>query len=319
MQIEHNSPAVVSRAETSASPLVECVPNFSEGRNLAAITAIRDAIAAVPGAHVLDVSSDAWHNRSVITFVAPRDIVGDAAFAAVREATARIDVSAHQGVHPRLGATDVLPFVPLDGATMHDCIALAHELGERVAHELSIPVYLYERAATRPERVNLAEIRRGGFERIRDTIASDPTRAPDFGRAVVHATAGAIVIGARPFLVAYNVYLGDTSHMPVAREVASTVRASNGGVEGVKALALEVNGQSQVSMNLVAIDRTAVLHAFEAVARAAAERGVEPTWSEIVGLVPTRCLSAEIAERVKLRVDDWRSLLLEPRVRALQA
>ncbi len=310
-----HSPANATHAD---SPLVECVPNFSEGRDLPVIDAIRHAIAAVPGAHVLNVSSDAWHNRSVITFVAPLDVAADAAFSAVREATARIDVSAHEGVHPRLGATDVLPFVPLDGTTMHDCIALAHELGERVAHELSIPVYLYERAATRPERVNLAEIRRGGFEQIRETIASDPSRTPDFGRAAVHPTAGAIVIGARPFLVAYNVYLGDTSHMAVAREVAASVRASNGGVEGIKALALEVDDQAQVSMNLVAIDRTAVVQAFEAVRAASVARGVEPTWSEIVGLVPTRCLSEEIAERVKLRVEDWRSLLLEPRVRALR-
>ncbi len=300
------------------SPLVECVPNFSEGRDPVVINAIRDAIAGVPGAHVLDVSSDAWHNRTVITFVAPRDIAAHAAFEGVREATKRIDISAHHGVHPRLGATDVLPFVPLDGTTMHDCIALAHDLGERVARELSIPVYLYERAATRPERVNLAEIRRGGFEQIRDTIATDPSRTPDYGRSAVHATAGAIVIGARPFLVAYNVYLGDRAHMPVAREVAATVRASNGGVEGVKALALEVDGQAQVSMNLVAIDRTSVVHAFNAVRAASIARGVEPAWSEIVGLVPTRCLTAEIAEHVKLRVNDWQSLLLEPRVRALR-
>ncbi len=299
------------------SPLVECVPNFSEGRDPVVINAIRDAIAGVSGAHVLDVSSDEWHNRSVITFIAPRDTAARAAFEGVREATARIDISAHHGVHPRLGATDVLPFVPLDGTTMHDCIALAHDLGERVARELSIPVYLYERAATRPERVNLAEIRRGGFEQIRDTIRTDPSRTPDYGRSAVHPTAGAIVIGARPFLVAYNVYLGDVSHIRVAREVAATVRASNGGVEGVKALALEVDEQAQVSMNLVAIDRTSVVHAFNAVQEASKARGVEPTWSEIVGLVPTRCLSAEIAEHVKLRVQDWQSLLLEPRVRAL--
>ncbi len=300
------------------APLVECVPNFSEGRDSAVIDAIRDAIAAVPGAHVLDVSSDAWHNRSVITFVAPLDSAADAAFAGVREATARIDISEHQGVHPRLGATDVLPFVPLDGTTMHDCIALAHDLGERVARELSIPVYLYERAATRPERVNLAAIRRGGFELIRDTIATDPARTPDYGRAVVHPTAGAIVIGARPFLVAYNVYLGDVSLMRVAREVAAAIRASNGGVEGIKALALEVDGQAQVSMNLVAIDRTSVVHAYDAVRAASSARGVEPSWSEIVGLVPTRCLTAEIAAHVELRVEDWQSLLLEQRVRALR-
>lgn len=300
------------------SPLVECVPNFSEGRDRVVINAIRDAIAAVPHTHVLDVSSDEWHNRSVITFVAPRDVAAQAAFEGVREATRRIDISAHRGVHPRLGATDVLPFVPLDGITMHDCVALAHDLGERVARELSIPVYLYERAATRPERINLAQIRRGGFEEIRDTIATDPSRAPDYGRSAVHPTAGAIVIGARQFLVAYNVYLGDAGHMAVAREVATAIRASNGGVEGIKALALEVDGQAQVSMNLVAIDRTSVVHAFDAVQAASLARGVEPTWSEIVGLVPTRCLTAEIAEHVKLRVTDWQTLLLEPRVRALR-
>jgi glutamate formiminotransferase len=305
-------------APSSVAPLVECVPNFSEGRDPTVIGAIRDAIAAVPGAHVLDVSSDAWHNRSVITFVAPLDTALEAAFAGVREATARIDVRVHEGVHPRLGATDVLPFVPLDGATMHDCIALANDLGERVARELSIPVYLYERAATRPERVNLAQIRRGGFELLRDTIATDPSRAPDFGRAAVHPTAGAIVIGARPFLVAYNVYVGDASRMPLARQIAAGIRESNGGMAGVKALALEVDGQAQVSMNLVAIDRTSVVHAFDAVRTVATAHGVEPTWSEIVGLVPTRCLSEEIAQRVRLRVDDWRALLLEPRVRELR-
>ncbi len=308
----------MNTSHDQAPAIVECVPNFSEGRNPIAIDAIRNAITAVPGAHVLNVSSDAWHNRTVMTFVVPLSKALEAAFAAVQTATVHIDVRVHEGVHPRLGATDVFPFVPLDGTTMHDCIALAHALGERVAHELSIPVYLYERAATRPERVNLAEIRRGGFERIRDTIATDPSRTPDFGRAAVHPTAGAIVIGARPFLVAYNVYLGDVSLMPVAREVAAAVRASNGGVEGIKALALEVDGQAQVSMNLVAIDRTSVMHAFEAVERESRARGVEPTWSEIVGLVPVRCLTAEIAKRVKLRIDDWRELLLEPRVRALQ-
>ncbi|MFO0270123.1 MAG: glutamate formiminotransferase, partial [Gemmatimonadota bacterium] len=172
-------------------PLVECVPNFSEGRDPAVVAAIRDAIAAVPSVHVLDVSSDKDHHRTVITFVAEAARAADAAFAGIAEAARRIDLTRHQGEHPRLGATDVCPFIPLDGATMADCIALARMLGERVGRELGIPVYLYERAATRPDRVNLADIRRGEFEGLREQRGRDPARARDFGPDRIHASAGA--------------------------------------------------------------------------------------------------------------------------------
>lgn len=294
--------------------LIECVPNFSEGRDPAVIAAIRKAIAGVEGAAVLDVSSDASHNRTVITFVAPMEQAADAAFAGMREAAARIDLTLHKGEHPRIGATDVVPFVPLEGATMEDCIALARALGERAARELGIPVYLYERAATRLDRVNLADVRRGEFEGLREEVRTNPERAPDFGPAELHATAGATAVGARPFLVAYNVYLGAASNLPAAREVAAAVRHSSGGLRYVKALALEVEGQAQVSMNLVDLEGTPLHRAYEVVRLEAAAHGVAPTWSEIVGLVPEKALLDAGARHVQLRAFTP-AMLLEKRVR----
>ncbi len=299
-------------------PFVECVPNFSEGRDPAVIAAIRDAIASIDGAHVLDVSSDPSHHRTVITFVAPLEVAVDAAFAGVREATARIDLTQHIGEHPRLGATDVVPFIPLDGVTMDDCVALARELGRRVARELSIPVYLYERAAQLPARENLADVRRGQYEGIRDSIAIDDARIPDFGERSVHPTAGAIAIGARPFLVAYNVYLGPASNLPVAKEVAKAIRGSSGGLRYVKGMGLEVDGQAQVSMNLVDTERTPLHRVFEMVRSEAAAHGIAPTWSELVGLVPERCLLEAGARHVQLRGYSPR-MLIETRVRELAA
>ncbi len=294
--------------------LVECVPNFSEGRDPAVIAAIREAIASTPGAHVLDVSSDVSHHRTVLTFVATLDAAVPAAFAAMRVARDHIDLTKHSGAHPRLGATDVVPFIPLDGATMDDCIALARELGERVARELEIPVYLYERAATRPDRENLADVRRGEFEGLRDDIIVNPARHPDFGPPMVHPTAGATVIGARPFLVAYNVYLGDAKNLPVAKEVAKALRGSSGGLRYVKGLGLEVDGQAQVSMNLVDTEKTPLHRAFEMVKSEAAAHGVVPTWSEIVGLVPERVLLDAGARHVQLR-GFTKAMLLENTVR----
>ena len=281
--------------------LVECVPNFSEGRRADVVDAIRAAIAAIESVHVLDVSSDASHNRSVITFVAAVDHVVDAAFAGIATARELIDLTTHEGEHPRLGATDVVPFIPLEGATMEDCIALARKLGERVGRELEIPVYLYERAATRPDRENLADVRRGEFEGLRDDIETNAARVPDFGPRRIHPTAGATVIGARPFLVAYNVYLGPASNLGVAKEVAKAVRGSSGGLRYVKGLGLEVDGQAQVSMNLVDIEKTPLYRAFDAVKMEAAAHGVAPTWSEIVGLVPERALFETAARHVQLR------------------
>ncbi|HYW32527.1 MAG TPA: glutamate formimidoyltransferase [Gemmatimonas sp.] len=294
--------------------MIECVPNFSEGRDPAVIAAIRDAIAGTDGAHVLDVSSDPSHNRTVITFVASRAAAVPAALAAMRVARDRIDLTVHQGEHPRIGATDVVPFIPLDGATMIDCIALAKDLGQRAFTELGIPVYLYERAATAPARENLADVRRGQFEGLRDEVRVNPARRPDYGEAEIHPTAGATAVGARPFLVAYNVYLGDKSNLDVAKAVAKAVRGSSGGLKFVKGLGMEVDGQAQVSMNLVDTEATPLHRVFEIVRNEAAAHGVTPTWSEIVGLVPERVLLDAGARHIMLRHFS-KSMILEHRVR----
>ena len=280
--------------------LIECVPNFSEGRRPEIVAAIRDAIAAVGGVSILDASSDESHNRSVITFVVPAENAVEAAFAGIRAASERIDLREHTGEHPRIGATDVVPFVPLEDSTMEDCIELAKRLGERVGSELGIPVYLYERAATRPERVNLADVRRGQFEGLRDEIRANPDRAPDFGPAEIHESAGAIAIGARPFLVAYNVYLGPASNLPLAKAIAKAVRGSSGGFKAVKGLGLEVDGQAQVSMNLVDTDETALHTVFDTISEKAKAEGVEVTWSELIGLVPERVLFDAAKSHLKL-------------------
>ena len=281
--------------------LVECVPNFSEGRRPEVISAIRDAIASVEGVSVLDVSSDASHNRSVITFVAPVETAVDAAFAGIGAAAERIDLCKHTGEHPRIGATDVVPFIPLEGSTMEDCIALARALGERVGRELKIPVYLYERAATTPARENLAEVRRGEFEGLREEIGKNPARDPDYGPSQIHPTCGAIAIGARPFLVAYNIYLGPASNLQIAKNVAKAVRGSSGGFKYVKGLGLEVNGQAQVSMNLVDTEKTPLHNAFDFVKMKAEAEGAQVTWSEIVGLVPERVLFDAAVNHLQLR------------------
>lgn len=293
--------------------LIECVPNFSEGRDLDVVHGIRDRIAAVAGVSILHVTADASHNRSVITFVAPAEVMPDAAFAAIRAARDRIDLSQHAGVHPRIGAADVVPFIPLDGATMDDCIAIARSVGERVGTELEIPVYLYERAATRPGRRNLADVRRGGFEGLQRSIQTDAAKDPDFGPRHMHPTAGAVAIGARPFLIAFNVYVGGVEAMPAAREIARAVRESSGGLPCVKALALEVDSQAQVSMNLVDIDRTPLSVAFDAVEREARARGAAVTWSEVIGLVPERVAFEVAARRLRLR-DSLAEHVLERRI-----
>jgi glutamate formiminotransferase/formiminotetrahydrofolate cyclodeaminase len=281
--------------------LVECVPNFSEGRRSEVIEAIRDAIAAVEGVSVLDVSSDPSHNRSVITFVAPVESAVEAAFAGIRAAGERIDLCKHTGEHPRIGATDVVPFIPLEGSTMEDCIALARQLGERVGRELKIPVYLYERAATTSARENLADVRRGEFEGLREELGKNPARTPDFGPSQIHPTCGAIAIGARPFLVAYNVYLGPASNLAIAKNIAKAVRGSSGGFKYVKGLGLEVDGQAQVSMNLVDTEKTPLHNAFDFVKMRAESEGAQVTWSEIVGLVPERVLFDTAVSHLQLR------------------
>ncbi len=268
--------------------LVECVPNFSEGRRSQVIDAIVAAVAAVPGTAVLDVQTDADHNRTVLTFVGEPAAVLEGAFEAARQAATLIDLNQHQGAHPRMGATDVVPFVPLRGVTMEECVQLARQLGQRLGEELNIPVYLYEAAATRPERQNLADVRKGEFEGIRQLIASDPAHAPDFGPLAM-GPAGATAVGARPFLIAFNVYLA-TADVEIARKIAKAIRHSSGGLRYVKALGLLVEGQAQVSMNLTDFRRTPLHVVVEMIRREAARYGVLIARSELVGMLPQEAL-----------------------------
>jgi glutamate formiminotransferase len=262
----------------NSGALVECVPNFIEGRRPEIVTQIAAAISAVERACVLDTHIDPDHNRSVITFVAPPETVVAAAVNAVRRASELIDMRTHQGEHPRLGATDVLPFVPMRGVTMDDCVRIAHEAGAIIANDLSIPVYFYERAALRPERVNLEDVRRS---------AKNSEYAPDLGPTHRHESAGAIVVGARPFLIAFNVILR-TDDIAVARQIARTIRARNGGLPFVKALGfrLHTRGLVQVSMNLVNYEVTGMTAVYNAIRRESDLLGIEIDSTEIVGLVP---------------------------------
>jgi glutamate formiminotransferase/formiminotetrahydrofolate cyclodeaminase len=268
--------------------LVECVPNFSEGRRADVIAQIVAAMETVASVKVLDIQSDVDHNRTVVTLVGPPEAVEEAAFASIARAAALIDMNEHQGEHPRVGATDVVPFVPVRGVAMEDCVSLARRLGRRVGETLAIPVYLYEAAAARPNRVNLADLRRGEYEGLKETIETDPNRAPDFGPARL-GTAGATIIGARPFLIAFNVYL-DTGDVAVAEHIARTVRHSSGGLRFVKALGLLVEGRAQVSMNLTDFTRTPIHQALELIRREAARYGVAVARSELVGLAPQQAL-----------------------------
>jgi glutamate formiminotransferase len=283
-----------------AEPLFECVPNVSEGRDPAAVEAIARAFASA-GATLLDVESDVDHHRSVITIAGTRREVVDGAVAGAREAAARIDLRDHRGAHPRMGATDVVPFVPLGGATMKDAVAAAGEAAERLSTDLAIPTYLYGDAARKPERHDLAKVREGQFEGIRDAIAVDPARAPDFGPRAVHPSAGATAVGARFFLIAFNVDL-DTEDLAVAKRIAKEVRERDGGMPGVKALgfALPQRKWVQVSMNLVDYRKTTPVAAFDAVASRAEAAGVRIAGSELVGLIPQDACPAGFASRVRL-------------------
>ena len=278
--------------------LVECVPNFSEGRRPEVVRAIADAVSArsAEGVRLIDVSSDPDHNRTVMTFVGPPQAAAAAAFDACRTAAGLIDMERHRGDHPRIGATDVIPFVPLRGTDMAECVALARDLGRRIAAELGIPVYLYEEAALRPERRSLPDIRRGQYEGLKAEIAVNPDRAPDFGPPALHPTAGATVVGARWPLIAFNVNL-DTPELAVAREVARAVRSSSGGLPCVRAIGvfLAEKNQTQVSMNLTNYRVTPLHAAFEAVREEAARRGARVVGSEIVGLVPAEALARTAA------------------------
>ncbi len=291
--------------------LVECVPNFSEGRDPAKVDAIVKAM-TMPGVYLLDREMDADHNRCVITLVGEREAIQEAAIRGVGKAAELIDLTSHTGAHPRMGAADVVPFIPIDGVTIEDCVAMAKHVGAEIAKRFAIPVYLYEAAATRPERQNLENIRRGQFEGIRDDISTNPARKPDFGESQVHPTAGATVVGARKFLVAYNVFL-NTTDVDIAKRIAKAVRFSTGGLRFVKGAGFLVRGQAQVSMNLTDFEQTPVHRVFEFVKREAARYGVMPTSSEIVGLIPK--LALEQAAEWFLQVENFdSSLILENRL-----
>lgn len=288
--------------------LVACIPNFSEGQRHEVIATIRQAIEVALGTPVLDVSSDADHNRSVITFVGAPEAVISAAFAGAAEAARQIDLRQHSGVHPRIGAVDVIPLVPLRDISLSACADLARGLGKRIGEALDLPVYLYEAAAQREDRRNLANVRRDPYERLRQTITTDPDRQPDFG-PVRLGPAGAVAVGARGPLIAFNAYL-DTDDVQIAREIARRVRESSGGLPQLKALGLLVAGRAQVSMNIVNFRETGLFAALAAVERQAASFGVQVVETELVGLAPLRALLDAALVALKLPSAS-RDLILE--------
>jgi glutamate formiminotransferase/formiminotetrahydrofolate cyclodeaminase len=298
------------------STLVECVPNFSEGRDPAKVDAIVEAM-KIPGVYLLDREMDSDHNRCVITLVGEREAIQEAAIRGVGKAAELIDLTQHQGAHPRMGAADVVPFIPIDGVTIEDCVAMARHVGAEIAKRFQIPVYLYEAAAATPERQNLENIRRGQFEGIRADIATNPARKPDFGEPRIHPTAGATVVGARKALVAYNVFL-NTPDVDIAKKIAKAVRFSSGGLRFVKGAGFLVRGLAQVSMNLTDFEQTPIHRVFEFVKREAARYGIIPVSSEIVGLIPKKAL--EQAAEWFLQVENFdSSLILENRLAAVMA
>lgn len=292
--------------------LVECVPNFSEGRRREVIDAIADEIRRTPGARLLDVQADESHNRCVLSFVGEPEAVRAAALAAARRAVELIDMNAHRGEHPRLGAVDVIPVVPIAGVTMEECVAVAHTLGREIWGNLGVPVFFYAEAATRPERRRLPDIRKGEYEGLTEKLA-DPAWLPDVGEPRPHPTAGATVVGARRPLIAYNINLA-TNDVEIARTVARAVRESGGGLVNVQAMGvMSESGRAQVSMNLLDYTNTPVYRAYELVRLEAARYGVEVTESEIVGLIPLDAVADVARFYLRLRGFD-RDQVLEAKL-----
>jgi glutamate formiminotransferase / formiminotetrahydrofolate cyclodeaminase len=271
--------------------LIECVPNFSEGRDAAKVEAIVACMSKVPGVYVLDREMDADHNRCVVTLAGDPDAVAEAALLGVGKALELIDLTKHSGAHPRIGATDVVPFIPIEGIALEDCVALAHRVGEEIWRRYRIPVYFYEAAANRPERINLENIRRGQFEGLRAEMKRDHNRLPDVGEPKLHPTAGATVVGARKFLIAYNVNL-NTADIGIANKIAKAIRFSSGGLRYVKSMGVELKARNlaQVSINLTDFEQTPMHRVYEMVKREAARYGVIPVGSEIVGLIPKKAI-----------------------------
>lgn len=294
--------------------LVECVPNFSEGRDPVKVRAIAGAIASVAGVLLLDTQSDPDHNRSVFTLAGPPEAVVEAAVRSAGAAVELIDLNHHEGVHPRIGALDVVPFVPLRGVTLEDCAQCAARAGEQIWQRYRVPVYLYEAAARRPDRVNLAAVRRGQFEGLREEVTLNPDRAPDIGGPRLHPTAGATAVGARKIMIACNVQLG-TPDVAIARKIASKIRFSSGGLPHVKAMGvlLASRNLAQVSMNLTDFEQTPPHEVFEAVEREAAHYGVPVAGAEIIGLIPQKAL--DMAAGHDLQLENFHSgMILEHRL-----
>ena len=294
--------------------IIESVPNISEGRRPEVLQAAVAAMKAVPGLRVLDVQSDKDHNRSVLTVVGDERSLKDGLLALFEAATSRIDLRSHQGEHPRVGAVDVVPFIPIEGASMKDCVALAREVGQAVAERFQVPVFLYEEAATAPHRRNLEEVRRGQFEGLAERMR-DPLWQPDFGPAAPHPSAGAVVVGARMPLIAYNINLG-TPDVEIARRIAKAIRQSSGGYRFVKAMGvmLEERNVAQVSINMTDYKKTPLFRVFETVRSEAARYGVSVIGSEIVGLVPSEAL-IDAADHF-LRLEDFDpAQILERKIR----
>jgi glutamate formiminotransferase/formiminotetrahydrofolate cyclodeaminase len=296
--------------------LIECVPNFSEGRDARKVDALVDAMRSVPGAFVLDRESDADHNRSVITLAGEPEAVAEAVLRGVGKAAELIDLTRQTGAHPRIGATDVVPFIPIEGYTMEDCVALARRVGREIWERYRIPVYFYEAAATRAERVNLENVRKGQFEGLRKEALRDPDRAPDIGEPRLHATAGATAVGARKFLIAYNIHL-DTHDVAVAKNIAKAIRFSSGGLRYVKAMGvdLKARGLAQVSINLTDFEQTPLHRVFEMVKREAERHGCAIVGSEIVGLLPRKAI--DLTAEFYLQLENFSpELVLENRLAA---
>jgi glutamate formiminotransferase len=293
--------------------MIECVPNFSEGKRPEVIDAIANQISSKHGIALLSKEMDANHNRSVITFAGEFEPVRKAAIDATKKAAELIDLTRHTGEHPRIGATDVIPFIPLKGNTMADCVKLAREVGKEIGERLHIPIYLYEEAATKPERKNLADIRKGEFEGLRKELGTNPERTPDFGPNKIHPTAGATVVGARFFLLAYNINL-NTSDIKIAKQIAKAIRESSGGMPAVKALGifLEDEDTAQVSMNLTNYRVTGLKTVFDAVGQKAKELGTSIKESEIIGLIPAEALVGTSPQELiitdfndKMIIENW--------------
>jgi len=284
--------------------LIECVPNFSEGRDAAKVDAIVAAISSVPGVYVLDREMDADHNRSVVTLAGEPDAVAEAALLGAGKAMDLIDLTKHSGAHPRVGATDVLPFIPIEGVTVEDCVALARRVGNEIWKRYRIPVFFYEAAATRPDRVNLENVRRGQFEGLREELKKNLERQPDVGESKVHPTAGVTVVGARKFLIAYNVNL-NTSDVGIANKIAKAIRFSSGGLRYVKSMGVELKARNlaQVSINLTDFEQTPMHRVYEMVKREAERYGAVPVGSEIVGLIPKKAI--EMAADFFLQLENF--------------